>query len=162
MEEKDENLIKEPQGRKLTKAESIRIKQFALTAADLEEKGYKLHNLTVSTVKANVLGIVAGCVLALPFVLAFHFTTGLNHHIIKHVYLILCPLAMIHNGMLEIKGVKIPVLRPAGFQQILMRKVRRHRHVTNRHVLHLRSCSRMTDHSFQWYSSHKYWRIASA
>lgn len=95
MEEKDENLIKEPHGRKLTKAESIRIKQFALTAADLEEKGYKLHNLTVSTVKANVLGIVAGCVLALPFVLAFHFTTGLNNHIIKPVYLILCPLAMI-------------------------------------------------------------------
>ena len=95
MEEKDENLIREPQGRKLTKAESIRMKQFALTSADLEEKGYKLTNLTVSAAKANVLGIVAGCVLALPFVLAFHFMIGLNNHEVKPLYLILCPVAMI-------------------------------------------------------------------
>ena len=120
MEEKDENLIKEPQGRKLTKAESIRIKQVALTAADLEEKGYKLHNLTVSTVKANVLGIVAGCVLALPFVLAFHFTTGLNNHIIKPVYLILCPLAMIVSIVVHelIHGISWSIFTPNHFKDI--------------------------------------------
>ena len=94
MEQKDEKMINETGGRTLTKAESIRLKQFALTAAEFEQQGYKQENVTTSAGKANTLGILIGGLVSLPFAIAFHFMVGYNNHDVIPLYLILFPVAL--------------------------------------------------------------------
>ena len=95
MEQKDEKMINETGGRTLTKAESIRLKQFALTATEFEQQGYKQENVTISAGKANTIGILIGGAVSLPFAIAFHFMVGYNNHETVPLYLILCPVALI-------------------------------------------------------------------
>ena len=94
MEQKDGKMINEPEGRTLTEAESIRLKQFALTAAEFEQQGYRQENVTTSAGKANTLGILIGGIVSLPFAIAFHFMVGYNNHETVPLYLILFPFVL--------------------------------------------------------------------
>lgn len=57
--------------RKLTKAEIARTELFNKITADLESRGYRRENITVSSAKANLLGMVAGGVPVIPFFFAY-------------------------------------------------------------------------------------------
>ena len=113
MEQKDEKMINETGGRTLTKAESIRLKQFALTATEFEQQGYKQENVTISAGKANTIGILIGGAVSLPFAIAFHFMVGYNNHETVPLYLILCPVALIGfvvgNSMVVLESRFVPV-----------------------------------------------------
>lgn len=50
--------------RKLTAAEKRRLEQFQKTAEELKRQGYEMKNLTTTAVKANVLGLLYGVILA--------------------------------------------------------------------------------------------------
>lgn len=65
-------------GRTLSKAEKERSEIFAKVTLDLESRGYSKKDLTVSTVKANVLGTLAGVIVASPIAAVFLITGGIQ------------------------------------------------------------------------------------
>ena len=58
--------------RKLTSAEQKRLEQFQKTAEELRQQGYVMKDLTTTSLKANVLGMLYGVILAvIIFVIGF-------------------------------------------------------------------------------------------
>lgn len=62
--------------RKLTKAEAERAERFAKLSEELESEGYRRQDLTVSSTKANLLGIAEGMAVASPFMIVFMILKG--------------------------------------------------------------------------------------
>ena len=57
--------------RKLTQDEQKRLNLFNDTAEKLREDGYTANQLTVSAVKANVIGLLLGMALSFPFIILY-------------------------------------------------------------------------------------------
>ncbi|MBO4460334.1 MAG: DUF3267 domain-containing protein [Clostridiales bacterium] len=66
-EKSEEEVTVSRDGHKLTEAEKKRVASFGIKEKELLAKGYERHDLTISLLKANVVGIL----LTLPFVAAF-------------------------------------------------------------------------------------------
>lgn len=67
LETKKENSVDAKNGgetaRELTPAEKKRLEQFQKTAEELKQQGYEMKDLTTTSLKANVLGILYGAIL---------------------------------------------------------------------------------------------------
>ena len=57
--------------RTLTKAEEKRLQIFNRISNELEQEGYTKTDLTTSVAKANIVGIIYGLILAVPFAVIF-------------------------------------------------------------------------------------------
>ena len=104
MEEKSTNGSQKNSGRKLTKAEIARKELFDRLTADLEGQGYIRKNITVSSLKANLLGFVAGFVPTVPFGIVFILLTRGEYTGIGHIwYMLFFPIfiasVLIHEGL---------------------------------------------------------------
>lgn len=107
-------------GRKLTKAEAARKELFIKLSADLEKQGYRRENLTVSAVKANLLGIVAGLIPGIPFAVIYLIVTrGVITEVSEIWYMLFFPVFIVSIIVHELlHGVGWSVFAEGHFKSI--------------------------------------------
>ena len=61
---------------RVTEKEIVRARKTKEQITKLHEEGYKLKELTISMVTANVMGIIYGLVFSIPFLIAYYLNFG--------------------------------------------------------------------------------------
>lgn len=89
MENKQSTDTQAKDTRKLTKDEIKRTELFNKTTEDLGSQGYRRENITVSSGKANLFGILAGAVPANVLAVAFYISTNTIYGDIDNLWMFL-------------------------------------------------------------------------
>ncbi len=110
---------KEKKERKLTKAELRRKARFEALAADMEERGWTAHNLTIGVVKANILAFFVMFPFALAVAIWYLMVNGsLNEPSLTDMLLLLVLLIALLAAHEGIHGLVWGLCAPSGFRSI--------------------------------------------